>query len=67
MPNTLRVLLCRMAGVNSHGCIANMLTRVNAVGHAKPLVCPTCRVTTNVPHGKAANLPKNFSLLAAMQ
>ena len=44
-----------------------VLTRVNAVGHAKPLVGPTCRVTTNVPHGKAANLPKSFSLLAAMQ
>jgi hypothetical protein len=29
--------------------------------------CPTCRVTTNVPNGKAANLAKNFSLPAAMQ
>ena len=46
-----------------NACIANMLTRVNAVGHSKPFGCPLCHQVTNVRLGKASELPKNFSLL----
>ena len=41
-------------------CIANMLTRVNAVGHMKPFGCPMCHKVTKVRLGKANELPKNF-------
>jgi hypothetical protein len=46
-----------------HGCVASMLTRIIAVGNAKPFPCPTCRVVTNVRRGRADSLAKNFSLL----
>jgi hypothetical protein len=49
-----------------HGCIANMLTRVLANGNSKPFPCPTCSVVTNVSRGRAANLARNFTLLAAL-
>eukprot|EP01046_Picozoa_sp_COSAG06_P005177 COSAG06_NODE_228_length_19725_cov_8.167839_11_plen_695_part_00 len=50
-----------------HGCIANMLTRVLAEGNAKPYKCPTCSKVTKVPKGKAASLPRNFALAAALE
>jgi ankyrin repeat protein len=50
-----------------HGCIANMLTRVLAEGNAKPYKCPTCSKVTKVSKGKAASLPRNFALAAALE
>ena len=55
-----RILGCGHTVCNA--CIANMLTRVNAVGHMKPFGCPLCHTVTEVRTctGKANELPKNF-------
>ena len=45
------------------GCLSLMLRTADAEAHVKKLPCPTCRVVTEVKHGKASNLQKNFSLL----
>ena len=48
-----------------HNCVTNILTRVNANanGHGKPFKCSLCHEVTEVPEGKADNLPKNFALM----
>ena len=46
-----------------HGCIADMLTRVNAVGSSKPYPCPICKRVTKVLQGKASELAKNYALM----
>ena len=53
-----RFLSCGHTVCNA--CIANMLTRVNAVGHMKPFGCRLCHTVTEVRTGKASELPKNF-------
>jgi pyruvate/2-oxoglutarate dehydrogenase complex dihydrolipoamide acyltransferase (E2) component len=46
-----------------HGCMSSMLTKKLAQGNCKPYSCPTCRVVTKVPRGKAANLPVVYALM----
>ena len=55
------ILRCGHTGCQ--GCFTLMLRPVAADGDYKKLVCPDCRVVTEVLRGKASNLPKNFSLL----
>ena len=50
-----------------HSCITKMLTQVLADGNAKPYKCPTCSKVTKVAKGKAASLPRNFALAAALE
>ena len=45
------------------GCFTLMLRPVAADGDFKKLVCPDCRVVTEVLRGKASNLQKVFALL----
>ena len=56
-----RILQCGHSGC--HGCYAQMLHCAKIEGAAKRLGCPMCKAETKVKGGKAANLPKVFSLL----
>ena len=46
-----------------NGCLADLLTRVNAVGNSKPLLCPSCYRVTKVSMGQTSRLPKHCRLL----
>ena len=56
-----RILQCGHTACQD--CFARMLRPIAADGDVKNLECPTCRVVTAVRRGRAANMPKNFSLL----
>ena len=56
-----RILKCGHTAC--HGCITDMLTRVNAVGHSKPFPRPLCIQVTRISGGQASNLPKKYSML----
>ena len=56
-----RILQCGHSACQD--CYARLLRPLVAEGDFKELLCPECRVVTEVRRGKASNLTKNFSLL----
>ena len=56
-----RILQCGHSAC--HGCYALMLRPLVADGGFKRLECPECREVTDVPRGRADQLPKNFALM----
>ena len=56
-----RILQCGHSACS--GCYARLLRPLVADGGFKRLECPECREVTDVPRGRADQLPKNFALM----
>ena len=45
------------------GCLSSLLAPLAGTGKHKPLACPTCRIVTKVPHGRANGLMANWAVI----